>query len=152
MLEFWTVNELVQELKTRSKQTDRVRAPGDTFSALFSYRNRKVEHFFVIHVNGNHQIVKKELITKGLINRTLVHPREVFRSAIKQNSAGIILAHNHPSGNIEPSAEDHEISRRIFQAGEIIGITVLDHVIFGSNGYYSYLENNRFPFDGGWET
>jgi DNA repair protein RadC len=144
-LQFWTVAELVQELKIRSKQTTKVKSPIDAYTCLFNYRNRKQEHFFVLHLDGNHRITMKEIVSIGLLNRTLVHPREIFSSAVKRRAAAIVIAHNHPSGNTEPSSEDDEISNRLYKAGELLGIGVLDHIIFGKHGYYSYLEDGREP-------
>ena len=102
------------------------------------------EYFFTITLNGAHKIIDTHIISKGLVNRTLVHPREVFRPAILDNSTSIIIAHNHPSGNLQPSEEDKAITQRLKTAGEIIGIRVLDHLIFSSNGYLSMLEANEF--------
>ena len=81
-------------------------------------------------------------VSVGLVNRTMVHPREVFAGPLTDRAAAVILAHNHPSGSLDPSAEDNEITRRLVEAGQTLGIPVLDHVIFGSTGYYSYLEND----------
>ena len=94
-------------------------------------------------MNGSHEIIKVRTISKGLVNRTLVHPREVYRMAIKDNAAAIILTHNHPSGNPAPSIEDIEITNRMISAGKIIGIEVLDHVVIAKKGYYSFLEEGQ---------
>lgn len=102
------------------------------------------EYFFGITLNGAHQIIDIHTITKGLVNRTLVHPREVFRPVLLDNATAIIVAHNHPSGNLEPSREDKDITNRLKEAGDLLGIKVLDHIIFSSNGYRSMLENNDF--------
>ncbi|ADY13667.1 JAB domain-containing protein [Sphaerochaeta globosa] len=102
------------------------------------------EYFFTVTLNGAHQIIDAHVISKGLVNRTLVHPREVFRPAILDNSTAIVIAHNHPSGNLEPSAEDKDVTFRIRQAGDLIGIRVLDHLIFSQNGYFSMLESGMF--------
>jgi len=75
---------------------------------------------------------------------TLVHPREVFVEAVRQRATAILVAHNHPSGNLEPSVEDRDVTRRLRQAGDIIGIKVLDHLVFSEEGYFSMLEGNVF--------
>jgi len=80
----------------------------------------------------------------GLVNRTLVHPREVFTEAVRQRATAIVVAHNHPSGNLEPSMEDKDVTRRLRQAGDILGIKILDHLIFGEEGFLSMLEGNLF--------
>jgi len=82
----------------------------------------------------------------GVLNKTIVHAREVFITAIRDNSAAVIVAHNHPSGSLEPSAEDIEISKRLCEAGDILGIAVLDHVIISKSGYYSLCEHGKLTF------
>lgn len=121
--------------------TYRIGYPTDALPHIAKLQRKKQEHFAVILLDGAHQVIKTVTVTQGLVNRTLVHPREVFHPAIKHNAVSIILAHNHPSGNIVPSAEDNEITDRIKKAGDIIGINILDHVIISKAGYYSYLEN-----------
>jgi DNA repair protein RadC len=79
----------------------------------------------------------------GLINKTPVHPREVFAEAITDRASAIIIAHNHPSGTVEPGKEDLEITRQLKSAGKILGIRLLDHIIFNRNGYYSFLEKSE---------
>ena len=102
------------------------------------------EYFFSITLNGAHQVIDVHTITKGLVNRVLVHPREVFRPVLLDNATAIVVAHNHPSGNLEPSREDKDITNRLKEAGDLLGIRVLDHLIFSSNGYRSMLESNEF--------
>lgn len=113
--------------------------------ALENIKFKDVEHFVCLTLNGNHKLIGTHVVSQGLVNRALVHPREVFRPAIMDNAAAIIIAHNHPSGSLEPSADDKEVTRRIKQAGDIIGIGVLDHLIVApSVGYFSFLEANIF--------
>lgn len=85
--------------------------------------------------------IDEELVSIGTINQTIAMPREVFRKAITLNAASIVLAHNHPSGDTRPSQEDLQLTRRMEEAGQILGINVLDHFIIGHNAYYSFLEN-----------
>ena len=82
------------------------------------------------------------IVAIGIVNRSLVHPREVFRRAITDNAAAIIVAHNHPSGSLEPSDEDHEVTRRLVEAGQLLGISVLDHLVISREGYFSFLEHS----------
>lgn len=98
----------------------------------------KQECFKIIMLDTKNKVIKVEEITRGTLNSSLVHPREVFVKAIKQHAAAIILAHNHPSGDTEPSAEDKSITRRLVEAGELIGISVLDHIIIGRGTYMSF--------------
>jgi DNA repair protein RadC len=102
-----------------------------------SLRHERQEHFFVITLNGAHEVIHSHLISKGTINQSLVHPREVFAEAIAQRAAAIICVHNHPSGNLTPSKEDTEITRRLEEAGMLLGIPLLDHIIISKNGFQS---------------
>ncbi|QEN03338.1 DNA repair protein RadC [Thiospirochaeta perfilievii] len=120
----------------------KVSYPTDLLPCLKRYRDLEKEHFIVATLNGAHEVISVRLITIGILNRTLIHPREVFRPAIADNSASIILVHNHPSGNIEPSEEDKLVTKRLVNAGDILGIKVLDHMIIGTKDYYSFAEGD----------
>ncbi len=98
------------------------------------------EHFNAVLLNTKNMVLDVENITKGIVNASLVHPREVFKNAIRKNSTSIILVHNHPSGDPTPSNEDKSITERLFKAGEIIGIKVIDHIIIGGENYISFKE------------
>ncbi len=102
---------------------------------------RDKEHFYLLILNSKNKIKCVDLITVGILNASLVHPREVYRRAIKEGASTIILAHNHPSGNSEPSEEDKEITTRLIEAGKIIGIELVDHVIIGDK-YMSFRESH----------
>ena len=113
---------------------------------VFSYVSPKLsgldkECFMVLHLNSKNKVIKDEIISIGILNASIIHPREVFKSAIKESANSIILVHNHPSGDSEPSIEDKEITERLMEAGELLDIKVLDHVIIGKNNYYSFKEN-----------
>jgi len=105
--------------------------PDDILRATIDYAGAEVEHFGIIILDGSHKIEKIVVVTKGILSKTIVHPREIFRTAIKENAAAIILFHNHPSGSLTPSPEDFEITKKLVESGEIIGIPVIDHVIIG---------------------
>ena len=98
------------------------------------------EHFMILHLDSKNRVIKDEIISIGILNASLVHPREVFKSAIKESANAIVLVHNHPSGDYTPSQEDKEITERLFKAGEVLNIKVLDHVIIGKEGYWSWKE------------
>lgn len=98
------------------------------------------ELFMLVLLNSQNQILATQEISKGTVNETIVHPREVFREAIRRNSTALVLAHNHPSGNPEPSKEDLEITRRLSEGGRLLGIEVLDHLIIGDGQYVSLRE------------
>lgn len=121
----------------------RIRFPADVYPLVSHYADKEQEHFLVLSLNGAHEVIDKSVASVGLMNRALVHPREIFKRAITKNAAAIVMAHNHPSGNTQPSPEDHEVTKRIKDAGSILGITVLDHVIFSTSGYYSFLEHGE---------
>lgn len=98
------------------------------------------EHFVILLLDTKNCVISQELITVGTLNSSIVHPREVFKPAIKKSVSAIILVHNHPSGDSTPSKEDIEVTKRLIKAGQLIGIDVLDHVIIGGSGYTSLRE------------
>lgn len=98
------------------------------------------EHFWVFQLDVRNKIKLIELVSLGTLNSTIVHPREVFRRAVKENSASIIIAHNHPSGVPDPSEDDLKITARIKQAGKILDIELTDHVVIAKDSYYSFKE------------
>lgn len=132
---------LVSERKAR--EPVQVRVPQDAYIALKRYHRKRKEHFFTITLDGSHSIISIRIVSIGLVNRALVHPREIFYEAIRDNSTSVIIAHNHPSGHTDPSREDREVTRRLSEAGDILGIRILDHVIFSPTGYYSFLEHGE---------
>ncbi|MFC6465400.1 DNA repair protein RadC [Marinilactibacillus sp. GCM10026970] len=98
------------------------------------------EHVMAIYLNTKNEIIKKETVFKGSLNSSVAHPREIFRGAVKYAAARIIIAHNHPSGNPDPSEADISFTERMTKAGEMIGIDLLDHIIVGENSYISLKE------------
>ena len=119
-----------------------IRTPQDVIPFVRNYAVSHKEHFLVITLNGGHEIIQIHCVSVGTLNRTLIHPREVFSQAIKENAAAIIVCHNHPSGNCQPSTEDIETTRILLQASQIIGIELLDHVIIDCENYFSFVENH----------
>ena len=111
----------------------------DTVAQLQELRGAKKEHFVVLYLNARNQLVHKELISVGTLCENLVHPREVFKPAITCLAASIIVAHNHPSGDIEPSQSDIEITKKLIRAGKILDISVIDHVIISYNSQNSII-------------
>ncbi|NOQ55792.1 MAG: DNA repair protein RadC [Nanohaloarchaea archaeon] len=112
---------------------------------VFNYAHERLkdldrEHFVILHLDTKNKITKDETISIGILNASLIHPREVFKSAIKESANSIILVHNHPSGDCAPSDEDLSITKKLIKAGELLNIKVLDHVIIGDNSYWSYIE------------
>lgn len=118
----------------------RISKPSDVLPVVAHYADRKQEHFLCIALNGANEVIACRLVSVGLANSTLVHPREVFADAIADRAVSVILAHNHPGGDLVPSPEDRKVTRRIREAGKVLGIEVLDHVIFSRKGYHSFRE------------
>ena len=116
--------------------------PDDIIPYLKNYAICQKEHFVAVTLNGGHDIIQIHVVSGGTVNRTLIHPREVFGEAIRENAAALILCHNHPSGRIQPSEEDVETTKLLLEASQIIGIPILDHIIIDKNGYFSFLEHN----------
>lgn len=114
---------------------------------IFELMNPKLSHltveeFHIVILDRKNVIKSTELITRGTLDSSLVSPREVFKTAIDHRAASIILVHNHPSGNLEPSKEDIKVTEQLYKAGEILEIKVLDHIIIANNSYTSFLERN----------
>lgn len=105
-----------------------------------SIRDKAKEHFKLIILNTRNRITTITDVSTGTLSASLVHPREVFKEAIRHSASSVVLAHNHPSGDPEPSEEDLRITRRLIDAGKIIGIEVLDHIIIGKNSFSSFKE------------
>ena len=112
---------------------------------VFQYASQRIlddkkEQFMILLLDTKNRVIKDETISIGTLNASVIHPREIFKSAIKESANSIILVHNHPSGEPEPSQEDTEITEKLFDAGELLNIKVLDHVIIGKDNYYSFKE------------
>ena len=118
--------------------------PPDVLPLIRHYADRKQEHFLCISLNGAKEVIATRTVSVGLVNKTQVHPREVFADPITDRASAVIVAHNHPSGALTPSKEDFEVTRQLKKAGETLGIRLLDHIIFNHNSYYNFLENGDF--------
>jgi len=114
--------------------------PEDVWNELKDIRKSKKEHFAVLYLDSGNQEVKRDIISIGTLNYNVVHPREVFEPAIRNLAASVIVAHNHPSGKLDPSSEDLALNKRLVEAGKILGIEVLDHVIVSSGEFLSFRE------------
>jgi len=114
--------------------------PEQVFDMFRNLRCETKEHFVVLHLDGKNRIVCFDRVSIGTLNQPIVHPREVFKTACLSNAAAIILMHNHPTGDPEPSREDIAITKHLRECGEILGIKVRDHVIVGDGEYASFVE------------
>ena len=133
--------ELGKRLLQR-KQAEIYLKPKDVWNELKDLRNHKKEHFVIFYLDTRNQEIKREIISIGSLNANLVHPREVFEPAVRNSAAQIILAHNHPSADPNPSKEDFEVTQRLVKAGKILGIEVIDHIIVTKNGFISFKEKS----------
>lgn len=116
--------------------------PKEIWEELKDLRDHKKEHFVIFYLDSRNQEIKREIVSVGSLNANLVHPREVFEPAVRNLAAQIILAHNHPSGDPEPSEDDLVITKRLVGAGKIMGIEINDHIIVTKNGFFSFKEKN----------
>ena len=116
----------------------KIRGPKDIYHTVRHYAERRQERFICLSLNGAHELIAKRVITVGLVNQTIVHPREVFADPIVDRASAVIVAHNHPSGTLEPSEEDIGITQRLEATAKILGIKFLDHLIFSQKAYFSF--------------
>ena len=117
-----------------------ISTPKDAVAQLTELRHNKKEHFVAIYLNAKNEMVHKETISMGTLNANLVHPREVFEPALKYSAASVMVAHNHPSGDPKPSEDDLEITKRLTDAGKMMGVEVMDHIIVSKSGHFSFKE------------
>jgi DNA repair protein RadC len=121
----------------------RIKRPQDIHAILRHHADRKQERFLCLSLNGAHEVLALRIVSIGLVNRTIVHPREVFADPIIDRAAAVIVAHNHPSGQLKPSPEDDEITIRLIAAADLLGLHFLDHMIFTDTAWYSYRQSGR---------
>lgn len=136
--------DLVCERKGRDVK---ITGPSDVYPLVKRYATKMQEHFLILTLNTAQEVIRVHLVSLGLLSRTLISPREVFARCLKDHAASLILAHSHPSGNLEPSREDREATRRLCDAGSLMGVPVLDHLIFTKSGYYSFKESGDMPLN-----
>lgn len=130
--------ELGRRALERSAPAATIRGPEDVLAQVRDLARARREHFVVLLLNARHELQARETISIGSLNASIVHPREVFLPAILMSAASVVLVHNHPSGDPEPSEEDLAITRRLVEVGELVGIGVLDHVIVATRGTTSF--------------
>ncbi|CAM2750785.1 MULTISPECIES: RadC family protein [Salinicoccus] len=138
------VIELAIRMHTHSLEEDiYIKSPDDVSDLLMEkMRYYQQEHFVVLYLSTKNMVIHQETMFKGSLNTSIVHPREVYKEAVKRSAAAIICVHNHPSGDPSPSREDIEVTRRLHECGEMIGVDFLDHIIIGSGKYISLKEMN----------
>ncbi len=137
------VREIKLLYKGKKKCLGRVDSPEAVYT-LFNWMAKELqESFIALYLDNKNGVVGWSKISMGTVSETIVHPRDVFRVAVRENAVSIILVHNHPTGNTEPSREDLATTNRLVDAGKVIGIGILDHVIIGDNKYYSLKEGGH---------
>jgi len=135
--------ELGKRHSQAQKPIKKITCAKDVFDLFHDrLKDEKQEHFIVLMLNNMNYLVEEKLISKGTLDKTLIHPREIFRYAIKNAVSKIILMHNHPDGNSMPSVNDLEITEELVKAGDLMGIKVLDHIIIGKNEKWSWKEGH----------
>ncbi len=133
------------ELSKRLNNSKRIllNNPTTIWELCHDFRSSKKENLVVFYLNSRTQLISKETISIGILNSSLIHPREVFEPAIRLSAHSIILAHNHPSNVLEPSIEDIQITNKLIEASKLMGIELLDHLIVSTVGWYSFKQNSR---------
>lgn len=136
---------LASRFKDRPLVTlDRFTTPSQVFEYFHhELRDRQKELFLVLLLDSKNRITRKVTVSEGSLDQSIVHPREVFAPAVRESAAAVIFVHNHPSGDPAPSREDRDITRRLKEAGELLGIRVLDHLIIGDGSYFSFTESGQ---------
>ncbi len=129
---------LMVKEEVQRQSIERITSAQNVYTLLHEYSTKEKEHFLLITLDGSSHIIEQRVIHIGTLNQSLVHPREVFRPAIQDNAAGIIISHNHPSGTLEASRADLQITQRLKEVSKLVGIELLDHVIISKEGYYSF--------------
>ena len=127
------------------KETVKINEAKDVLPLLGDIASKQQEYFVCLSLNGANEVIEKRIVTVGLLDKSQVHPREVFADVITDRAASIVLAHNHPSGELKPSNSDLKIHEQLVDAGKILGIKILDHIIISKKGYYSFQEAGLTP-------
>ncbi len=130
--------ELGRRAAEQPSTTAPIRGPDDVLAQVRDLARARREHFVVLLLNARHEMQRREIVSIGSLNASIVHPREVFLPAILHSAASVVLVHNHPSGDPEPSEEDLSITRRLVEVGDLVGIGVLDHVVVAARGLVSF--------------
>ncbi|MDL1968136.1 MAG: DNA repair protein RadC [Deltaproteobacteria bacterium] len=119
----------------------KISSPAEVLPLISHFADRKQEYFICLSLNGANEVITSRVVSVGLVNKTQVHPREVFADPITDRASSIIVAHNHPAGTLTPSKEDIKITSQLKSAGKTLGIRLLDHIIFNHKGYFSFQKN-----------
>ena len=129
----------LHELEETYEKDVIIKSPETVYQEMRDIKHWRKEAFVAFYLDSQNKVISREIICLGILNSCVIHAREVFRTAIERNSNSLIIAHNHPSGSLDPSNEDMEVTKRLRDAGEIIGIKLLDHVIVTGTNYQSIM-------------
>jgi DNA repair protein RadC len=136
-----TTMKLLQDSKIKIEQPEDIAKIFQDLLKTEDTIDQEKEHFYVCHLDSRNRINMVELVPIGTINQALIHPRETFRRAVAEGPYSIVIAHNHPSGDVTPSADDLLATRKLHEAGEVLGIPVVDHIVFTRDKFYSFKRN-----------
>ena len=141
--------ELGKRIFLAKEETNKIQYDNPKTIYLYNkylFSNKKQEYFYCLYLDNKNRLIERKLLFMGTINRSIVHPREIFKGAYLTSASGIICMHNHPSGDIKPSNEDIYLTKALINIGKIQGINIVDHVIIGDNSYYSFYDNKKDLF------
>ena len=142
-MQILTIAEIQKRANQSKKPVKRISCAEDVFNLMHEkLKDKKEEHFYVLMLDTKNNLIGEQLISKGILDASIIHPREVFKPAIKNSASKIILVHNHPSGDPSPSSEDIEITEKLMRTGEELSIKVLDHVILGGEEFWGWKEKS----------
>ena len=140
-MQILSIAEIGKRRVLSEKSLEKINCAENVFNLFHEkLKDKKEEHFYIIMLNTQNYIIREQLISKGILDASIIHPREIFKPAIKNSASKIILIHNHPSGDPTPSEEDLEITKTLMKNGEDLGIKVLDHIIIGNGKFWSWIE------------
>lgn len=141
-MQILSIAEISKRQILSEKSLRKISCADDVFNLFHEkLKDKKEEHFYVLMLNIQNNIIREHRVSKGILDASIIHPREIFKPAIRNSASKIILIHNHPSGDPTPSEEDLEITKRLTKNGEDLGIKVLDHIIIGNGKFWSWVEN-----------
>lgn len=146
-IDIYSVTLVKESAKIYDLEESTIRSPKDARDVavrVFDMENLPSEHFVMLALSTKNKVIGAHTIFVGTLNSSVVHPREIFQRALLNNAAGILVFHNHPSGDSTPSSEDIEVTERLIDAGKLMGIQVLDHIIIGDNGRFTSLKDKGY--------
>ena len=148
-IEIMAAIELGKRIFLAKEEIDKIKYDNPRTIYLYNkylFKNKKQEYFYCLYLDNKNRLIERKLLFMGTINRSVVHPREIFKEAYLTSASSIICMHNHPSGDIKPSGEDIHFTKALINIGKIQGINIVDHIIISDNNYYSFYDNQKDLF------